>query len=80
MRYLKLGNFLSEVFETLFADKEKLDFLDNVPQFCRQCELLGICRDKDNHWKCHHGCMVISPERKNATENKAHSLNFSHPL
>lgn len=64
MRCFKLGKFLSNVFEKLFADEEDSDFLDNVPQFCRQCELLGICRDEDNHWKCRQGCMVISPDRK----------------
>lgn len=64
MRYYDFINFFSDLFERLFNDKENRDYLDNVPQYCRQCELLGICRDKDNNWKCHNGCMVLSPERK----------------
>lgn len=64
MRYFDFINLWSDIFKWLFADKEKRDYLDNVPRYCRQCELLGICRDKSNHWKCHHGCMVLNSERK----------------
>ena len=64
MGYFKLGKFLNNVFEKLFADDEDPYFLENVPQFCRQCELLGICRDENNNWKCRQGCMIISPDRK----------------
>lgn len=58
MRYYDFINFFSDLFERLFNDKENRDYLDNVPQYCIQCELLGICRDKENHWKCHNCCMV----------------------
>lgn len=64
MRYYDFINFFSDLFERLFNDKENRNYLDNVPQYCRQCELLGIYRDKENHWKCHNGCMVLSSERK----------------
>lgn len=49
MRYFDYINLFSDFFEGLFADKEKREYLDNVPRYCRQCELLGICRDKNNH-------------------------------
>ncbi len=62
MRYFNFINFLRDLFERALADREKRDYLDNVPQYCRQCELLGICRDKNNHWKCHRGCMVLNFE------------------
>lgn len=64
MGYFKLGKLLSNVFEKLYADDEDPYFLENVPPFCRECELLGICRDENNNWKCRQGCMVISPDRK----------------
>ena len=64
MRYFDFIDFCSDIFEWLFADKEKRDYLDHVPRYCRQCELLGICRDKNNRWKCYHGCMVLNSERK----------------
>ncbi len=35
-----------------------------VPYTCQYCELLGICRDEENGWKCHHGCMVLNAERR----------------
>ena len=33
-----------------------------VPYTCYTCELLGICRDERNGWKCRHGCMLL-PDR-----------------
>lgn len=35
-----------------------------VPYGCRDCALLGICRDEQNDWKCRHGCMVASDSSK----------------
>ena len=32
--------------EWLFADKRKRKKLKYVPRYCRNCECLGICRDK----------------------------------
>lgn len=54
---------LAEFLEYLFADKRKRKILNNVPRYCQQCELLGICRDEDKGWKCRHGCMLM-PDRK----------------
>ena len=36
----------------------------SVPYTCFRCELLGICRDEDNDWKCHHGCMILNTQKK----------------
>ena len=35
-----------------------------VPNNCFRCELLGLCRDEHNNWKCKHGCLVLNAERK----------------
>lgn len=64
MRYVDFISLWGDFFERLFAGKEKRDYLDNVPRYCRQCELLGICRDKNNHWKCHNGCMALRAEQR----------------
>lgn len=64
MRYLDLINFFRNLFARLLADRETRDYWDHVPRYCRQCELLGICRDKHNRWNCHHGCMELRSERK----------------
>ena len=64
MKYYDFIIFFGNLLERLFADKEKREYLDNIPPYCRQCELLGICRDKNNHWKCFHGCMVLNSEHK----------------
>lgn len=63
MRYYNLINFLSDLIERLFADKEKLEYLNNVPMYCRQCELLAICRDKSNSWKCYNGCLLLNSKQ-----------------
>lgn len=32
-----------------------------LPERCRGCELLGICRRKrDEAWKCYNGCMLMT--------------------
>lgn len=49
--------------EWLFADKEKRAFM-SIPYNCRYCELLGMCRDKENNWKCRNGCMILNQRRK----------------
>ena len=50
--------FAEEVIPRLFANKEKRAFLKYVPKRCRYCEVLGICRDEDNCWKCKRGCLI----------------------
>ena len=47
----------------LFATKEKRAFM-SIPFNCQCCDLLGMCRDEDNNWKCRHGCMILNYERK----------------
>lgn len=39
-----------------------------VPYTCFYCELLGICRDENNNWKCINGCMILNSRRE--YENK----------
>lgn len=38
--------------------------IKQLPWTCQHCELLGICRDEQNGWKCRHGCMILNAERK----------------
>ncbi len=45
--------------EWLFADKRKRKLLKYVPRYCRNCEILGMCRDENNNWKCQNGCWFI---------------------
>ena len=59
-KYYGFLEVLGDWIEWLFADKVTRDYLRYVPKNCKVCELLGICRDKDNRWKCHHGCMLIN--------------------
>lgn len=35
------------------------DIREHVPRGCWDCEVLGICRDENNGWKCRHDCMVL---------------------
>lgn len=55
MRYL-----LIDFVDWLLADKEEKKFILRLPRNCRHCEVLGMCRDEDNNWKCHNGCWLIN--------------------
>ena len=46
-------------FEWLFASKRERKFLKYVPRYCRGCEIVGLCRDEKNNWKCRHGCALM---------------------
>ncbi len=55
--------WIEEHLELLFANEEKRNFLINVPKNCRQCELLGICRDNKNNWNCLRGCLILNKSK-----------------
>ena len=63
MRYLGVLGLIVDFFEWFMADKKQRAFM-TLPWNCRCCELLGVCRDKDNKWKCRNGCIIIN-QRKN---------------
>lgn len=42
-----------------------------VPWNCYTCELLGICRDEHNKWKCRHGCLVLNAEERGESTDEA---------
>lgn len=52
-------NAICELFEWLFADKEEKKIVRLVPKYCRSCEIMGICRDVNNNWKCRNGCQFM---------------------
>jgi len=60
--------FIDDLFdelEWLFANKKKRNYLKNVPPYCRTCEVLGLCRDEQNNWKCRNGCRFIKKDKNN---------------
>ena len=54
---------LKSIFEWLFADKRTRKMLRYVPETCLRCELLGICRDEHNRWRCRRGCLALREYR-----------------
>lgn len=47
------------------ARQRKKRFEKLVPWYCRErCEVFGICRDRENDWKCRNGCLELKAERK----------------
>ena len=56
-----------DLLEYAISSKEKREILASVPPRCVDCELLGICRDKENGYKCRHGCIIIN-QRKTLPE------------
>ncbi len=49
MRHYDFIDLWFDFFEWLFADKEKRKKWKYLPKYCWDCELLGICRDRDNN-------------------------------
>lgn len=51
---------LVDLVKYIFADKRQRSIYRYVPEYCQMCELMAICRDENNKWKCRHGCMTMS--------------------
>lgn len=66
MRY-GLLDLIIDGLKWLFADKKERAFM-SIPYNCQCCELLGICRDEENNWKCRNGCIIIN-RRKNSVNS-----------
>ena len=62
MRY-GLLDLIIDGLKWLFADKKEKAFM-SIPYNCQNCELLVMCRDEENNWKCRNGCMILNYERK----------------
>ena len=45
------------LYRYIFADKRTRKMLRYVPETCLMCELLGICRDEHDKWRCRKGCL-----------------------
>lgn len=61
-----------ENIKTLFSIiKIKIELLIYVPYRCRYCELLGLCRDRKNHWRCgKRGCLILWQDERNKLTKK----------
>jgi hypothetical protein len=57
--FYELGKWLDDLAEYKSLSKREREIKKKVPYTCFYCELLGICRDELNGWKCRHGCMVL---------------------
>lgn len=55
---------LEDVIKYLCADERQKKIYKYVPCYCQQCDLLGICRDENNNWKCRRGCMTMSNSKR----------------
>lgn len=62
MRY-GLLNLIIKSLKWLLADKDERAFMA-IPYNCQHCELLGMCRDKENNWTCINGCVILNYERR----------------
>lgn len=60
---------IDDFFEWLFADKKKRKILKYLPKNCQCCELLGICRNEENDWKCKKGCLILNQEKDYSSPN-----------
>ena len=56
---MKFFEWIKDQIKTYKQQKAEEWKIQQLPEQCQQCELLGICRDKENGWKCRHGCMVL---------------------
>ena len=55
---MKIMPFLYRLFDDLTTDYPKL------PRRCRDCDVLGFCRDRHNDWKCYNGCILLNEQYK----------------
>lgn len=39
--------------------KREKEIFRKLPYTCATCEVLGLCRDEMNDWKCINGCWFI---------------------
>ena len=59
----KTAQMLSDCIEYIFANEERRNFIDNVPHYCRKCEILHECRNEKNNWKCYNGCAFLGKNK-----------------
>lgn len=55
---------LEDLLKYAFADKQQKSIYKYVPCYCQECELLGICRNEQNKWKCRKGCMLMNDRKQ----------------
>ncbi len=53
---------IDDFIDYIRADKRERRMMRLVPRTCRQCEVLGLCRDEENDWKCRNGCRFIAKD------------------
>lgn len=53
---MKIMPFLYRFFDDLTTDYPKL------PRRCRDCDVLGMCRDLRGDGRCYHGCLLIEQQ------------------
>jgi len=54
---------LVDLVKYIFANKRQRSIYRYVPEYCQMCELMAICRDENNKWKCRQGCMTMRKKR-----------------
>ena len=59
-----MKDYLRELWTLLKPAPEREQRIRQLPWTCQHCELLGICRDEQNGWKCRHGCMILNAQKK----------------
>ena len=52
MRFWRFFRWLEEF--------EERKIYKGIPRGCWHCEVLGLCRNSKEGWKCHDGCMLIN--------------------
>ena len=53
----------------LRANPQQRELLRFVPEACMECELLDLCRDATNGWKCRRGCLARMNRRCDGGED-----------
>lgn len=57
-----IGKFIEKIKEQKRIRDEEREYewkKKQLPFRCRECEVLGMCRDKDNNWKFYEGKCLI---------------------
>ena len=51
---------IGDIIEYFTLSKRERQIKRKVPYTCFYCEVLGICRDESNNWKCRRGCLLLN--------------------
>jgi hypothetical protein len=61
-KYIEYRKYINDI------RRHHKNIIKKVPYSCACCELLGICRNPNNDYKCFNGCILLNNQRARERE------------